>query len=329
MKSFGGLFDRIIAPENLRAAMLRAAQGKRHRSAVVSFLSNTETELDRLREEVASGTYRPRPYMQFRIKDPKPRMISCADFRDRIMHQSLCAVIGSCLERRFIADTYACRTGKGCHRAVLRAQELTRRHKFYLKLDVAKYYDSIRHDILLSLLGRMFREVKLRNLIETVVCHPLPGQRDGCGVPIGNLTSQWFGNFYLDGLDHWATECSGAGGYCRYMDDIVFWDDCKERLWRIRGAVEERLVQTRGLAIKATCLPPTPVTEGLPFLGMRIYPERLRLQQARMRRSRRHIAGMARQVENGWAEIDDLIACERACLGIVRFFGLRGVPISA
>ena len=329
MISFGGLFENIAAPDSLQAAMWRAARGKRHHPAVARFIENSDSELRQLRDELLGGEYRPSRYAQFPILDPKPRLISCADFRDRVVHHSLCAHIGPCLERRFIADTYACRIGKGCHRAVLRAQELCRRHRYCLKLDVAKYYDSIRHDILLGLLNRTFREQRLRSLLEMIVRHPLPGQTEGAGVPIGNLTSQWFANVYLDELDHLAHEQWGCGGYVRYMDDMVFWCDAKERLWSVRGRVERFLAEERGLRIKPGCLPPTPVTEGLPFLGMRVYRGLLRLQHQRLWRTRRRIRFMERNVRSGVSTMEELARSARACAGIVEIFCLRGALTSA
>lgn len=329
MKSFGGLFDRIASPESLHTAMLRAVRGKRHRPAVARFLAGSEIELERLGDELLRGEYRPRRYAQFRILDPKPRLISCADFRDRVVHQSICFHIGPCLERRFIDASFACRVEKGCHRAVLQAQQQCRRHRYYLKLDVAKYYDSIRHDILLALLKRTFRERRLLELLEIIVRHPLPGQVSGAGIPIGNLTSQWFANLYLDGLDHRAVENWGGGGYVRYMDDFVFWDESRDRLWQIREDAARYLLEERGLAIKEGCLPPTPVTEGLPFLGMRIYPGMLRLRHSRLWRTRRRVRYLERQVSLGMIGEDELVASGQACTGIVRMFGLRGVLFSS
>ena len=142
MKSFGGLFERVSAAENLRAAMARAARGKRHRRPVAAFLADADTELEVLRTELLAGRYEPRPYTQFRVLDPKPRTISCADFRDRVVHHAVCDVIGPLLERRFIEHTYACRVDKGTHRAVLQAQTFSRRSAYFLKLDVRRFLEA-------------------------------------------------------------------------------------------------------------------------------------------------------------------------------------------
>ena len=145
-------------------------------------------------------------------------------------------------ERRFIADSFACRQGKGSHRAAARAQDFSRKSRYFLKLDVRRFFDSIDHDILLAELSRLFRECRLNGLLERIVRAPLPDGTPGKGVPIGNLTSQWFANIYLDRLDHLVKEVWGAAGYVRYMDDmVIFGSDESPGSFRsraLRDAVE-------------------------------------------------------------------------------------------
>ncbi len=125
----------------------------------------------------------------------------------------MCDVIGPLIERRFIYDSYACRTGKGAHRAAARAQAMARHHCYFLKLDVAGFFDSVDHEILLALLAHTFREKRLLVLMEVIIRSAPPGARAGKGLPIGNLTSQWFANLYLDGLDHYVKEEMRMPGY--------------------------------------------------------------------------------------------------------------------
>ena len=181
MKSHGGLFDGIVGVPNLERAATVAARGKRDKPEVARFLAEADVELPRLSLELATDSYRPRPYRQFRIRDPKPRTISCADFRDRVVHHAVCDVTGPLLERRFVFESYACRVGKGAHRAAARAQELARRYRYFLKLDVAGFFDSVDHSILLDLLGRSFREKRLLNLLEVIVRSSPSGAEEGKG----------------------------------------------------------------------------------------------------------------------------------------------------
>jgi hypothetical protein len=326
MKSVGGLFDRIAALENLHAAMNRAARGKRSRGPVARFLADPERQLATLRVELIAGVYRPRPLEQFRIFDPKPRLISCADFRDRVVHHALCAHVAPVIERRLIADNYACRTGLGSHRAVLRAGEFARSFGFWLRTDIRHYYETIDHDILLEQLRCLFREPALRHLLEIVVRQPLAGCAPGKGLPIGSLTSQWFANLYLDGVDHWLKEERRLPGYVRYMDDLALWSNSKDFLFAVANDLEERVRAKLKVELKreATLLAPT--SEGMPFLGYRIFPSLIREKAARVRRRHRLLRQREAQWESGEISEIQLQASARSMDGPRRFLGF-GQPL--
>lgn len=326
MKSHSGLFPRIVAEETLNAAVERAARGKRERRSVERFLADRAGHLARLRAELLAGDYRPREYAQFGILDPKPRLISCADFRDRVVHHAVCAVLAPLIDRRLIADNYACRIGKGSHRALLRAQALARRHGWFLKTDIRRYYDAVDHRILLGKLDRLCREPALRQLLATLVTHPVPGQAVGKGLPIGNLTSQWFANYYLDEVDHWAKESARLPGYVRYMDDIACWADDKERLFAFAADLREFLASRLQLQLKEERTQIAPVSEGMPFLGWRVFPALLRQQGKRLRRQRRKLAQREEAYLRGELSARQLQDCVRALSGPRRFLGY-GEPI--
>ena len=325
MKSYGGLFDEIVSVPNLERAATAAAKGKRNSPEVARFLGQADEELPQLSAELVTGEYTPRPYRQFRIRDPKPRTISCADFRDRVIHHAVCDVIGPLIERRFIYDSYACRTGKGAHRAAARAQAMARRHCYFLKLDVAGFFDSVDHEILLALLAHTFREKRLLVLMEVIIRSAPPGARAGKGLPIGNLTSQWFANLYLDGLDHYVKEEMRMPGYIRYMDDMLVFGDSKAGLWRTHDAIRDNLDRHRALYLKKTATVLAPVTEGIPFLGLRIFPGRWRLQRQRFLRTRRRMRGQERSFLAGELAPEQLVLSARAAQGILSWFGIKGV----
>lgn len=325
MKSHGGLFERIVDVENLRRAMEAAAKGKRDRPVVAQFLNNADEKLARLHEELQSGSYIPRPYRCFRICDPKPRTISCADFRDRVVHHAVCDVIGPFIEQRFIFDSWACRKGKGTHQATARAQQLARRFAYFLKLDVASFFESVDHEILQGLLARQFRERRLLALLETIVRTPLTGAPLGKGLPIGNLTSQWFANLYLDGADHLVKETLRVPGYVRYMDDMVLLADSKALLWAAHDALAAFLAEERRLSLKASATRLAPCTEGVPFLGLRIFPGTWRLQHRRFLRTRRRIRRKERAYLEGRLKAEHLVRSAAAAQGILSWYGMKGV----
>lgn len=325
MKSHGNLFHQILDPVNLAAAARRAALGKMGRPPVARYLAGLDRETERLRAELATGAYWPAPFATFRIQDPKPRTIHCAPFRDRVVHQALCFIIGPVLERRMIADTYACRVGKGTHRAAARARTLTRRFKYYLKADIRKYFESVPHDRLLDTLLPVFRERPLRDLLERLVRQAPGGREAGRGLPIGSLTSQWFANHYLSAFDHQASRAWRAGAYLRYMDDFVFFGDGKDRLWKSFSAAETWLREERGLTVKPESVRLAPSTEGLEFVGLRIFPGSWRLRRSRFLRSRK----LHRAKEKAWmaGEIDDaaLARSASARAGLARWFGFKNL----
>ena len=300
-------------------------KGRGAKRDVAAFAARAGDELAALRGELLSGAWRPGPYGQFRVTDPKPRTISCAPVRDRVVHHALCGVVAPILERGFTEDCYACRAGKGTHRAAARARELVRRHGWTCKLDIRRYFDSVPHDRLLELLLPMFREKEIRRMIEVIVRHPVPWLPDGRGLPIGNLTSQWFANFYLSGLDHYAKEGLGAPGYVRYMDDIVLFAGGKAEIWRLHNGVCGWIAEERLLEVKGERTVVAPVTEGLAFLGLRIFPGGWRFQRARLLRTRRKFRLRERQWLAGEIDGTQLARCAAAAEGGVRWYGFRGI----
>ena len=306
MKRHGGLFDRVVTFENLLLAARKAARGKREKPTVARFEFHLEQELFLLQEELATRDYRPGPFFTFEIRDPKRRSICAAPFRDRVVHHALCNILEPFFERRLIYDTYACRPNKGTHAAIDRAQRFARRYRCFLKCDVRKYFQSVDHGVLGALLARMFKDARLLDLLGRIIAHSPPGSAPGKGLPIGNLTSQHFANLYLGELDHQLKERMGVKGYLRYMDDLILFADDKAalHLWlaQIRDFLQDRLALE--LKERATLL--APVSEGLPFLGFRIYPGLIRLNRRGLRRFRRQLRARENAYRKGWIELADL-----------------------
>ncbi len=216
-KRLDRLFDGIASFAALRAAALRAVLGKRRKPGAAAFMANLERELLRLERELIDGSYRPGRYTVIEVTAPKPRRVSAAPFRDRVVHHAVHAVIGPLFERGFVFDSYANRTGKGSHAAVDRYERFRDRFRHVLRCDIYRYFPAIDHAILKADLRRRIAcEPTLRlldaivdgsNAQEPVDLHypgddllaPLDRRR---GLPIGNLTSQFFAILYLDGFDH-------------------------------------------------------------------------------------------------------------------------------
>ncbi len=265
----------------LRRAALLAARGHRARRETAGFLVELETEVLTLQRALRSGTYRPAGFRTFRIRDPKPRTISVAPFRDRVVHHALCAVMEPTLEALADADSYACRVGMGNRAAVWRVQSLVRRRGWYAKLDVLHCFETVPVARLFDRLTVHFDDCPLLAAVATVL--EAGADPQGRGLPIGNLTSQHFANFYLGAVDRLARE-RGVQGWCRYMDDMVICGGRRDEVVAHADAVSSFLECALGLREKRHARLVAPVHAGLPFLGFRIWPRRVRLDGARRRR---------------------------------------------
>jgi RNA-directed DNA polymerase len=314
-RSFGGLWKQIVAWPNLQLAYHRCRRRKRYRPAALQFDFQWEDNLVLLQQELASGTWQPGPYHNFRIRDPKPRLISAAPFRDRIVHHAVVNVLEPLYERRFTPDSYACRKGRGTHRAWRRAQQLLRKYPYYLKTDLVKFFPNVDHEVLLTMLRRRLREAPLRELIRRIVAsgaglldreasrHWFPGDDLFAvlrpkGLPIGNLTSQFFANVLLDPIDHLVREAWHVPGYVRYADDLVLFADSKAALWHWRDALRDALIPLR-LRLHPDKTIVAPSVDGLNFLGLRLFPEGRWLQQRTIRRFVRRRRALQRGYEAG------------------------------
>jgi hypothetical protein len=314
MKSYGNLFDKVIDFENLWRAFRRARKGKRARPDVAAFEYRLESELCALRDEMAAGTYRPSGYRHFRIVEPKPRIVSAAPFRDRVVHHALCQVIEPIFEARFISDSYACRVGKGTHRAILRCQDFQRRFAYRMQCDIVRFFPSIDHAILTGAIARRVRDPRVMGLVGAILDggadiptepHPplswFPGDDLFAplrprGLPIGNLTSQFWANVYLDRLDHFVKEDLRCLGYVRYCDDFILFANSREQLHEWRGRVIECVAGLR-LRLHEDRCHIVSADQGIPFLGFRIFRNRRLLLRPGIRRFRRRL----RMLQEGFA----------------------------
>ncbi len=303
MKRVGNLWDRLVSFPNLLRAARKARKGKRSRFDVRAFEFDVERELLRIQDELLVGTHAFGPYHTFTVTEPKPRLISAAPYRDRVVHHALCNVLEPVFERSFIADSYACRTGKGTHAAVRRCHAFARRFPWVLKADIRKFFPSIDHAILKAQLARKIKDRRILDLAAWVIDHsndqepvidwfPGDGLLDPAdrrrGLPIGNQTSQFFGNVYLDALDHFVTDRLRVRGYIRYVDDFVVFGEGKRELAAIRERITAFLesLRLRPHPGKTTVFP---TRQGIRFLGYRVFGSHIRMARDGVIRFRRRV----------------------------------------
>lgn len=286
MKRYGNLMSQLLDFGRLLQAYKKARKTNPHSEESAKFSFHLESELLQLRSELASGSWEPQPYRYFPITDPKYRIISAATFRDRVVHHAMIQVLEPIYERCFISDSYATRKNKGTHAARVRAQYFVRKYRWFLKTDIEQYFASIDHEVLLGILKRKIRDRHFLLLLEKIIRH---GGKAGKGLPIGNLTSQFLANVYLDPLDHFIKDQLGVKGYIRYMDDFVCWEVEKTKLKLLKPEVEGFLANQLQLSLKPSATFLNQRANGLSFLGGRIFVDTIRIRKENLNRCLRRM----------------------------------------
>jgi hypothetical protein len=292
------LFEHVCSMGNLRPAAKEALRGKRSRPPGAMFFMELEKELPALHEELCDGTYTHGGYHYFWIHDPKDRLVAAAPFRDRVVHHAIVRVIEPIFEKRFIEDSYACRVGKGTHAAMRRALHFARGHKYALKCDVTKYFPSIDHEVLMGLVGRVIGDRRLLDLLAGVldshadaVIQEWPEgaglfeyKTRRTGLPIGNLTSQFLANVYLNPLDHFVKHELRVRGYVRYMDDFLLFGDERAALREHGNRIRDKLAELH-LRMHPDKYRLMPTDTGVDFAGFVVFADgRVRVRSSSVRR---------------------------------------------
>jgi len=280
MKRHNFLFEQITDYANIRLAFLKAIRGNRSSQSAVYFCRNIDKNLASVREKLLSLQCEWGGYRSFIITDPKFRTISTAPFEQRIMHHAIMNVLDDIFNRPMIFHSYACRKGKGTHAAVLYAFRQCKTNPHFLKLDVRKYFDSIDHETFKTQLRRLIKDTRVIYLLNGII-DSYETER-GKGVPIGNLTSQFFANLYLAQLDHFILEKLHPQAYCRYMDDFVVWADSCAKLKIMFESINDYARENLCLSLKQPVF--GKAQDGLPFLGFLIKDKGIYLLQKSKRR---------------------------------------------
>jgi len=308
LKTVKSLFNTIPTFDNLLLATRKARMGKRYKEKTSKFEENLENEIIKLQHELTTKTYRPGKYRSFDIYEPKKRMISAAPYRDRVVHHALCNIIEPVFEPAFIFDSYANRKGKGTHRAILKYQHFARTYKYVLKADIQKYFPSIDHQTLKQAIRRKITCKDTLWLIEMIIDNSNPQEpvfnlfpgddlftasERRRGIPIGNLTSQFFANIYLNAFDHFIKETLRCKAYIRYVDDFVIFSNSKNELWEILRKCA-LFLQNYRLVLHPKKSTVHRVRDGVEFLGHRVFPKCRLLKKQNIHRFKKRFRKMVR-----------------------------------
>lgn len=275
MKTQKFLFDKIVEFKNLELAFYKASKRKHSSSNYLFFRINKDDNILKIQQRLISGDFDFGHYKNFKIYEPKERNITAAPFEDRIIHHAIINVLEKIFEKNLIFHTYACRKGKGTHVAINIVQKKMKNNQYFLKLDVRKYFDSIDHMILKNLLKKLIGDKKCLDLLFAIIDSYVADPDSKKGIPIGNLTSQFFANYYLSSLDHFVSEELKPEFYCRYMDDMILLDSSKDKLLLIYKKMEAFICKNLKLNFKPLILGIT--YQGIPFLGKLITKDSVRL----------------------------------------------------
>ena len=294
MKRHGNLFPQIVDRNNIELAYDKARRGKTWQRTVKRIDERRDEALTRLQDDLMSERFTTSPYKIKKVYEPKERDIYVLPFYpDRIVQHALMNVIEPIWTPLLIHDTYACIPGRGLHAGSRRTMEFVRRYKYFLKCDISKFYPSIVHDIMYSIVERKIKCKPTLRLIIDIIYSILGGRN----VPIGNYTSQWKGNLYLGVLDTFVKQHLKVKGYVRYCDDFCLFSNSKRELREWKSAIREFLWSELGL--KYSKAEVAPVSHGVDFLGYRHFSEKILLRKSTAKRVRRRLSRLPGMYRSG------------------------------
>lgn len=308
--------------KNFRNAYKKARKGKGSKWYVKEFNKDLEKNLLQLQKELLNMTYEPKPLKQFTIKDPKTRVISASNFRDRVVHHALCNMIEPIFEKAFIWDSYANRKGKGTHAALKRfdlfKRKISRNGKqlpdaddknhvygYVLKADVRHYFDSVDHEIMIHVINRRIKDERILWLIRKILDNH-NCKIHGKGMPIGNLTSQFFANVYLNELDYFVKHKLRAKYYIRYVDDFVILSRSKTQLESYKSEINEFLKSIK-LELHPQKSNIIPLRSGVNFLGFRVFYKHRLLKKSNIRQIKQRLEYFQQLYKDGVLEKSDIL----------------------
>ncbi|MBI3033114.1 helix-turn-helix domain-containing protein [Candidatus Woesearchaeota archaeon] len=306
-------FDILCSYENLELAFSKARRGKTLKPYIIEFEQSLKANLMLLRNELLFHTYKPKPLETFIIRDPKTRKISKSDFRDRVVHHAFCNIIEPLFDKQFIFDNYANRIGKGAFKAIERFDEFKRkvsknnnRIAYILKADIKHYFDTVDHSILMLIIKRSIKDERILQLIKIILSNHNTTEQ-GKGMPLGNLTSQFLANVYLNELDQFIKHTLKAKYYIRYVDDFVILDSSKEVLEKYREKIDYFLSKNLLLQLHPDKSKILKLHSGILFLGFRIFYYHKLIRKKNIRKFHGKLKEMKRLHEKNLIEREKVI----------------------
>lgn len=331
MKTHKKLYAKLCLPHNLYLAYQKARKGKSKKDSTKEFDRDLEVNLKKLEEELKTFSYNPRPLKRFIVRDPKTRIIHASAFRDRVVHHALINLLGPIYEKIFIYDSYASRKNKGTHNALLRFNEFQRKvsqnglvikkvnygrnsiQGYCLKSDIKHYFYSVDHETLIKILKRKIKDDEVIWLVEKI-----PKNLDtafyGKGMPLGNFTSQFFANVYLNELDYYVKHTLKVKYYIRYVDDFVVLHRSKKRLNYFQKEITQFLESIK-LELHPEKTKIIPLQKGVTFLGYRVFYHYKLLRKRNLKYFRKRFDLKLNKMKNGEISEKELLEQQQGWFG--------------
>lgn len=294
MKKYGNLFNKIVDIDNLYLAYRKARKGKEWQHTVQDFEKNLDDNLKIIQSMLINKTYKTSKYTTKVIYEPKQRIIYKVPFApDRIIQHAVMNVLEPIWESFFINDSYACRQNKGIHAGSKRTMRFVRRNDYCLKCDISKFYPSINHNILYKIIEHKIKDKDVLWLLHEII-YSIGGETN---VPIGNYTSQWFGNLYMNEVDQRVKHMYKITDYIRYCDDFLLFSNDKKQLNNILKDMESYI--NIELKLKLSKKDIFPTSRGVDFLGYRHFKGYILVRKSTAKRVKKRIAKLPKQYKKG------------------------------
>lgn len=312
MKSYKHIYSELCSFDNIWFAFKKARKHKTQKQYVTDFENNLLKNILDLQQELISQTYRPKPLVTFAIRDPKTRKISKSDFRDRIVHHALCNIIEQIFDKTFIHDSYANRKGKGTLKAIERFDYFKKKvfrnntqSCYILKADIKHYFETVNHNILLKIVEKKIKDKNILELIK-IILENYNNYTEDKGMPLGNLTSQFFANVYLNELDYYVKNNLQTKYYIRYVDDFVIFSNSRNQLEEYRAKINLFLKTELDLELHPEKTKIITINKGIGFLGLRIFFYHKLLKKSNIRAFKNKLSRLCEQYDKKEIEYDEI-----------------------
>ncbi|MBI2109722.1 hypothetical protein HYT58_00945 [Candidatus Woesearchaeota archaeon] len=335
MKTYKNLYKTLCSIENLESAFKKAKKRKSKKPYVLGFEKNLKQNLNKLKQELVSQKYYPRSLERFTIKDPKSRVIHASHFRDRIVHHALINIMGPIFEKMFIYDSHANQINKGTHKAVFRFDKFKRKASkngqlvknsynansitgYALKADIKHYFDTVDHEILINILRKKIKDEDIIRLTQQIL-NNFKTETQGKGMPLGNMTSQFFANVYLNELDYFVKHKLKAKYYIRYVDDFIILHPNKNLLELWKQEISNLLKDKLKLELHRDKTKITPLRNGILLLGYNIFFHHKLLRKSNLKKFELNLMRKIEMYKNGSITKEDISSSIEGWFGYIRW----------